>query len=282
MEHSRYVYIKSAIALHLLHWCNLFSHCYFRNHYTETLDLHGNSLTGRIPNLIGYGNLREIDLSLNMLTDFVPASIGNLNITSLDLSRNPNLQGVMPFELCARSDQIEVLAADCDKVFCTCCTRCGKQDTDISFTAPVVTARPTPRLTAAPTLQPSKMPIANTPAPTLNSACVDNIRTSKQCYQQGEPIEVIYSNCNPSFGDWIGIYGFNIPENALFDPLLSHRTCTTEPCSGVPQQSAIVLEESASWNTGLYNVFMFRGGSGAGPHSFFSKIQYIMISETCY
>lgn len=248
-----------------------------------------------------------------MLTGYVPASIGNLNITSLDLSQNPNLQGVMPFELCALSNQINVLVADCDMVYCFCCTRCETR----SPSAPFVTFPPTPAqvLTASPssqprtfpvdsgtpvptiqlaTPQPSRFPVDNgtaaptthlaSPQPTSNPFCLDIIRTSKQCYMVGEPIDVVYSNCNPTYTDWIGIYGFETPENALFDPLLSHRTCINDPCTGIQQSSAILFDHTARGNwplpSGTYNLFMIRGGSAVGPHTFFSRTLFITISET--
>mmetsp|Transcript_12715 Transcript_12715/g.30305 ORF Transcript_12715/g.30305 Transcript_12715/m.30305 type:complete len:226 (-) Transcript_12715:99-776(-) len=221
--------------------------------------------------------------------------MSNVNITSLDLTQN-HIVGAMPFGLCRLSDQIQVLAADCDQVYCSCCTRCDSNGTRAPFMAPgSPPPTPHPRLTAVPSLQPSLEPTAPgpptprptspTPQPTLDPFCKSIIQTSKRCYTVGESISVIFSNCDPTITDWIGIYNIDEPEDALFDPLLSHRTCINAPCWGVKQFSTIALDGSGrgSYNwplpSGRYKIYLFRGGSAVGPHTFFSKSLFITVAD---
>ena len=67
---------------------------------TDTLDLHGNNLTGEIPPEMGIlTNLTYLVLYENQLTGSIPPEIWNLtNITGLDLSNN-ELTGSIPLEL---------------------------------------------------------------------------------------------------------------------------------------------------------------------------------------
>ena len=67
---------------------------------TDTLDLHGNNLTGEIPPEIGnLTNLVSLNLSGNQLTGEIPSEIGQLtNLESLALNSN-QLTGEIPPEI---------------------------------------------------------------------------------------------------------------------------------------------------------------------------------------
>ena len=67
---------------------------------TDTLDLHGNNLTGEIPPEIGnLTNLTELFLRSNELTGSIPSEIGNLTNLTYLLLYNNQLTGSIPSEI---------------------------------------------------------------------------------------------------------------------------------------------------------------------------------------
>ena len=88
------------------------------------LYLADNNLEGTLDDLLeGTQLLNRLELENNRLSGDIPSSLSEL--TSLKIARfNGNdLEGSMPDEVCNNPDQnIAILAVDCDKVECDCCT----------------------------------------------------------------------------------------------------------------------------------------------------------------
>ncbi|CAJ1947847.1 unnamed protein product [Cylindrotheca closterium] len=241
-----------------------------------TLDLNSNFLSGRIPLIQSSPSipmsLRELSLGSNRITGIVPSSIANLNLTSLDLSEN-NVQGIIPPALCStaeQSSQLKLMAVDCDKVTCFCCTQCGANRTR----APVLTPF-TPPPSPAPTPRPTQGP----------TSCVSNIQVSKRCYKVGEPLEISFSNCNPRAGDWIGLYDSESPEQFLMDPLMWHWSCGSKSCQGSPTQGSSTLDASAEgqafWplNRGNYKIYLIRNGASF-PYQTVATSEEIRVAQS--
>ena len=88
------------------------------------LYLADNNLEGTLDDLLeGSQLLNRLELENNSLSGDIPPSLSEL--TSLKIARlNGNdFEGSMPDEVCNNPDQnIAILAVDCDKVECDCCT----------------------------------------------------------------------------------------------------------------------------------------------------------------
>jgi hypothetical protein len=90
------------------------------------LALSGNMLHGTIPSSLGaLASLRRLNLQNNYLTGTIPSSLTNMTeLVSLSLNNN-QINGTMPFcQNDARPSLLQDLVADCDQVFCPCCSQC--------------------------------------------------------------------------------------------------------------------------------------------------------------
>lgn len=215
--------------------------------------MHSNFIGGPIPEWTNAPSLQELNIGSNRFSGNIPSSIANLNLTSLDLAENI-LQGLVPSSICQKSSQISLMTVDCDKVTCFCCTQCGASQTRAPVWAPF-TPPPSPPPTRSPTMFPTSY------------YCKTAIQATKSCYKVGEPIEISFSNCNPRFGDWIGLYDAENPVSLLLNPLLWHRSCGSQSCSASPIRGSFTLGDSAIgdgyWplSRGNYKVYLIRNGS---------------------
>jgi Leucine-rich repeat (LRR) protein len=86
-------------------------------------------LTGTIPTEVGLlTNLQRLWLYRNELTGIVPSELGELTHLELLKLEENDLEGTIPSKVCKAVDHSSyaksAVAADCDKVFCECCTEC--------------------------------------------------------------------------------------------------------------------------------------------------------------
>jgi Leucine-rich repeat (LRR) protein len=90
------------------------------------LALSSNKLNGTIPSSLGaLTSLRRLNLQHNELTGLIPSSLTALPALSALYLNNNQINGTMPFcQNRARPSLLQYLVADCDKVFCPCCTQC--------------------------------------------------------------------------------------------------------------------------------------------------------------
>lgn len=164
-----------------------------------------------------------LDLSGNNLSGVLPF-FGNLTaLSSLNLQHN-NLTG--PVELC----ELATLEADCHLMDCPCCTACTE--------TPMPTSAPTTP-TLPPTITPTRKP---TPEPT---ECFPSLQWVSDCVLTGEPFEVRFSNCQPEFGDWIGIFDKDADPTNLPDPYLWVWSCGSQNCRGSPREGVVRFDESS-------------------------------------
>jgi hypothetical protein len=166
--------------------------------------------------------------------------------------RDNYLTGSISNDVCVKN--MLVLEADCEDLFCSCCTNCQSQY-------------------APPTLPPDSSP-----------DCQDEVKVSKSCYTRGEDIYAEFINCNPRTYDWIGVYDADDNIDGLYEPLLWHWNCGSQRCKGSPFQGSVILNESAeeasTWplDSGTYRVWIFRIGSGA-PYPSFAQSQIITVTD---
>ncbi len=200
-------------------------------------------------------------LSKNDLTGTIPNELSNLaSMKSLEVGYN-NLSGQVPSEICSLAN-LNSLEADCYVVQCDCCTICA------------ATPRPTKMPTAPPTtvtLSTSMPTIAVTPSPTvMPTTCNPFINWVPDCIEIGDPLEVSYQNCDPQFGDWIGIYDKDADPSNLEAPYLWVWACGTQDCRDAPQANTVFLDENAVDNTsgvwplprGDYLAYLIRNSGG--------------------
>lgn len=202
-----------------------------------------------------------LSLSSNDFTGTIPSELGNLaRMTTLEVGYN-NLSGQMPWEICSNA-ALDLLEADCYAVQCDCCTICALTPD------PTTTPTMSPTTIAPTTPAPS---VAVTPSPTvLPTTCVPSISWVSDCIEVGDPIEVQYQNCEPQFGDWIGIYDRNADPANLGAPYLWVWACGTQSCRGAPQVNTVILDESAVDNQagvwplprGDYFAYLIRNSGG--------------------
>eukprot|EP00978_Attheya_sp_CCMP212_P007869 scaffold18312_cov55-Attheya_sp.AAC.1 len=88
-----------------------------------------NSFTGPILNEFTSVKLRDIELQYNDFSGTIPPIFGSSERLNSLLLQGNSFTGNVPDEICAKVGnnmilQIEVLAADCNEINCTCCTTC--------------------------------------------------------------------------------------------------------------------------------------------------------------
>lgn len=93
----------------------------------ERLRLESNDLSGTIPvEMSDMTNLVILSLNNNVLTGTVPTELGSLSLLE-DLAVNSNfVTGLMPPVLCSMGNLS--IVADCDEIYCPCCSECCDQD----------------------------------------------------------------------------------------------------------------------------------------------------------
>jgi hypothetical protein len=239
--------------------------------FLAILDLHSNFLSGRIPEWKNIPKLTQLNLSSNQLTGPIPANTANLSIlTSMDLSDN-NLVGNMPSGVC--NDSFVVLAADCDQVYCNCCTNCQSQGA-------IPTLDPTPGPSPFSVSAPDP-----TPSPVSDTSCTNRIQTSKSCFTLGEGISVTFTNCDPVGNDWVGLFDAN--ENDPIDPFLWEWSCGSQTCFGAVPEGSLNLGGSSvgtqNWplQLGTYKLWLFQRGVSGGPYPILAESDAVTISNSC-
>lgn len=95
----------------------------------QWFDVGPNLLTGTVPSSIGsFTNIWVFDVSRNVgLTGTIPSTIRNWEVLKYGYFHNTSLSGTMP--LCTNWKTWIHLVADCDRVYCPCCTHCCPQST---------------------------------------------------------------------------------------------------------------------------------------------------------
>lgn len=81
---------------------------------------------GSIPTEFGaIGSLRFVSMRSNFLSGDVPSEIGNLSGLAVFKVEENDLSGNMSLDVCRlRNSTLSQLTADCDEIWCDCCTNC--------------------------------------------------------------------------------------------------------------------------------------------------------------
>lgn len=96
----------------------------------ESLSIANAKLTGTLPSEMGnLSALRRVWLSNNGLSGSVPSELSRLSSLELLKLQDNDLTGEIPDVVCSivSSSEYEhkIIMADCDKVQCSCCNKCG-------------------------------------------------------------------------------------------------------------------------------------------------------------
>lgn len=227
----------------------------------STLGLSVNNLNGTIPTELGnLGNMILMVLSENSLSGSIPSELGNLaRMTTLEVGYN-SFSGQMPSEVC-NAGSLRNLEADCYAVRCDCCTECTPmpEATEAVTAVPNATIAPTTVATTVATVAPTtavtvvatvEATMAATEMPTRQptlapTTCSPFVVWNASCIRSGEPLPVLYQNCDPQNGDWVGIYDKDADPLNLGAPYLWVWTCGTQNCRGAPQTNTVILDENA-------------------------------------
>jgi len=177
--------------------------------YITDVDLNKNALSGDFPSEFGLlTSLEKLDISANSLKRYIPESLGSLvNLLDLNVAKNQisgelpddfglfknlkslsiysnDISGVMLPSIC--NLDLDYLAADCNKVYCNCCTDCCDTEECDATNSPtesfqlVETAAPTGSSTSIIASVPSGSPTVEavfviptiTSVPTVNTASI--------------------------------------------------------------------------------------------------------------
>ena len=178
------------------------------------------------------------------------------------------MTGDFPRNIC-RIRTLETVSVDCDAQGCQCCTECADELEEEPSLAPVATVAPT----AA---------IVQTEAPT---ACVDAIESVSGCYGPDDPINLIFSNCEPENDDWVGIYDAREDFDSLPNPPVWSWACGTRNCREAVGSDAFALDEvhasNGAWplDEGNYVIVMAR--NSAQPYTAYAVSAQFSIDEGC-
>mmetsp|Transcript_37249 Transcript_37249/g.90464 ORF Transcript_37249/g.90464 Transcript_37249/m.90464 type:complete len:779 (-) Transcript_37249:101-2437(-) len=276
----------------------------------KVLDLGNNQLTGQIPNELP-PNSQTLKMNNNQLSGSIPEGISNLeDLINLDLSANnltgtvppmdrlkllaevklsdTDLNGAMPIDLC--SFEIDTLEADCEDIFCSCCTNCESVGTPGPTPVPGPSVAPTnfPSVSAAPsTPRPTPNP---TPYPTTEPTqeqCWDRIAASKTCFTRGEIINLTFKNCLPVGNDWIGIYDSGKLAYELYNPMMWEYSCGSQACYGATMDGFLSFDgfstgtENWPLKSGTYKAWMFRDGDASGPYYAYAATETFTVADSC-
>ncbi|KAL3942305.1 MAG: hypothetical protein SGBAC_003478 [Bacillariaceae sp.] len=253
---------------------------------SQTLKINNNQFRGSIPG--GISNLEDLvslDLSANALTGTVPPMDGLQLLAELKLS-NTALSGSMPEELC--SFELDTLEADCENIFCSCCTNCESVGTPAPTPVPAPSQSPTglPSTSAAPSISPPTRDPTPEPTPAPTSAqCVDSIATTKACFTTGELIDLSFKNCLPVGNDWIGVYDAGQLAYELYNPMMWEYSCGNQACWGETMDGFLSFDSSSqgteTWplKPGTYKAWIFR--DGAAPFFAFAATEIFTVADSC-
>ena len=192
-----------------------------------------------------------LSLESNQLSGSIPTQFGNLQRLKNFTVGNNNITGNVPPEVCGLND-LAIFETDCQKVTCTCCTVCAPTATP---TVEALTPAPSqgvspapsgsPSGTEPPTLTPTKL--ATEPPTSIPTAkptiCTDFIKWVPKCIDIGEDVVVEFQNCDPQFGDWIGIFSKDADPSNLPEAALWVWACGSQSCRGSPQTNTVTLNE---------------------------------------
>jgi len=254
---------------------------------TQTLKINSNKLTGSIPQGISdMENLVKLDLSDNYLTGTVPP-MDRLKLLAEVKLIDTDLTGAMPTDLC--SFELDILEADCESIFCSCCTNCESVGTPGPTPVPEPSVSPTsfPSNSPPPTPGPTPNPTPySTPEPTAEQ-CVDRITTTKTCFTRGEAINTNFKNCLPVGNDWIGIYDSGKLAYELYNPMMWEYSCGSQACYGATVDGFLSFDgfstgtESWPLKTGTYRAWIFRDGSATGPFYAYAASETFTVADSC-
>jgi hypothetical protein len=233
--------------------------------------------------------IASLFLDGNGLTGEVPKDLGDIDrLETIMLSHN-SLTGEIPWQVCEIKD-LQTMAADCEEVTCDCCTDCTVDVTEATTGAPTPTPEePTVEATGSPTDTPPTTD-GPTSAPTSPRSCsADAIEVESNCYEEGEEITVNFSNCDPQFDDWVGVYPDWVDQDNLGAALLWSWSCGDQFCTGPTEFGSVTFDESfvsgqgsPNWplDQDSYRVFLIRRTPG-GPYSAYAETQRFRIRNNC-
>lgn len=208
-----------------------------------------------------------MDLSGNDLSGEIPY-LGNLTVlTSVNLQHN-SLTGEVD-ELCVLG--LTTLEVDCQFVNCTCCTACTE----------IATRQPT----RMPTFAPTMVTLSPTATPT---ACLSKLEWAADCISTGDAFEVHFVNCQPEFGDWIGIFDKDADPLSLPEPYLWAWSCGSQSCRGTPVDGTVRFDETTVESTvgmwplenGDYQAYMIHN-TGSPYVGFLGSVKMKMKGNAC-
>lgn len=205
------------------------------------------------------------------MTGSIPDSLGSLNeLATLSVDFN-EFTGFVPWQVCDLPN-LDTFSADCHKLQCDCCTSCSPTPGPTNFPTAEPTlfptgkpsVIPTPNPTRTRTDEPTKFPTRSPTAAPI--PCVDYIEWGDDCYSVGDELEVRFQICDPSSGDWIGIYEKKANPDKLEDPYLWAWTCGTQSCRSATKSGSVVLNgdfmdaEGGEWPLGKgdYHAYLIR------------------------
>ncbi|CAJ1946296.1 unnamed protein product [Cylindrotheca closterium] len=255
---------------------------------SQTLKMNNNQLSGSIP--AGISNLEDLinlDLSANALTGTVPP-MDRLKLLAEVKLTDTDLNGFMPADLC--SFELDSLEADCEDIFCSCCTNCESVGTPAPTPVPAPSVSPTsfPSTSAAPSTQrPTPLPTPYpTPEPTPEQ-CWDRIATTKTCFTRGEDINFSFKNCLPVGNDWVGIYDSGSLAYELNNPMMWEYSCGSQGCFRATTDGFLSFDGSSGgterWplKSGSYKAWMFRDGGASGPFFAYAATETFTVADSC-
>jgi hypothetical protein len=216
----------------------------------------------------------------NDFSGTIPMEWGGMRrLGTFSIHRN-SVTGEMPEDLCPGWYSMYDLKADCEEVYCWCCTDC--------FVDPATTGTETP--TAAPsddtgTETPTE---SSTAFSTSDASCESFIRTNKECYVRGagELITVSYKLCDFQVEDSLLVYA-HVPNETTpsSEAVYTTQICDDQnPCVGNGDQIQAMNGEwtlySDSWRFGEGGTFQIHLSSG-GELTQTLTSNLFQISTTC-
>jgi hypothetical protein len=205
-----------------------------------------------------------LSLATNEFSGNIPPQIGNLGgLATFNVGYN-NFSGEVPWQVCELGTLAE-FEVDCQSVTCSCCSSCTPTPTPTA--APTVPVAPTVSPTVSPTTSPTRSPtVPPTPDPTATpTQCNDFIEWVPDCIDIGEELVVRFQNCDPQFGDWIGVFLKDADPSDLPAPFMWVWSCGSQNCRGSPNTNTVTLNANAAqdgnaWplERGDYHAYLIR------------------------
>jgi len=258
-----------------------------------TFSIGSNYLTGPIPQeFSNLQNLVFLNLASNAFTGTIPAALGAMTgLTAVNLAGN-SFSGDVPPPIC-NSESISELVADCHLNGCPCCTGCADTLTPTLSPTIIATGAPSPSPTGRPSPHPTPLPSPGptgspvrpeTPAPTDCEPQLNWVHDDK-CIEVGQPLTFSFENCNPQFGDFIGIYDKREDSWNLPGPLLWTWSCGTQNCQGTPVKKTIVFDkdsvdkENGEWPLPKGDYFAYFVRNTGIPYEAFLSSEKIKVKD---